>query len=66
MSGGTDAFVVLLWITMHGGPIDGTSYGIPFLTEAACKKAMKPIGEALDYDYSMTCEIVPIEVEMEP
>jgi hypothetical protein len=51
---------------MHGGPIDGSSYGIPFLTEAACKKAMAPIGDALDYDYSMTCEIVPIEVEMLP
>jgi hypothetical protein len=59
-------YLTILWITMHGGPIDGTSYGIPFLTEAACKKAMVPIGDALDYDYSMECASLPVEVEMEP
>ena len=59
-------YLTILWITMHGGPIDGSTYGIPFLTEAACKKAMVPIGDALDYDYSMECTPMPVEVEMEP
>jgi hypothetical protein len=51
---------------MHGGPIEGSSYGIPFLTEAACKAAMKPVGDTLDYDYSMECASLPVEVEMLP
>lgn len=59
-------YLTILWITMHGGPIDGSSYGIPFLTEEACRQAMVPIGDALDYDYSMECSPMPIEVEMLP
>jgi hypothetical protein len=59
-------YLTVLWITMHGGPIEGSSYGIPFLTEAACKKAMVPVGDALDYDYSMQCETLPVHVEVEP
>ena len=59
-------YMTILWITMHGGPIEGSSYGIPFLTEAACKQAMKPVGDILDYDYSMECATTPFEVEMEP
>jgi hypothetical protein len=51
---------------MHGGPLDGSTYGIPFLTEAACTKAMRPVGDALDYDYSMECTPMPVEVEMLP
>jgi hypothetical protein len=57
-------YLTILWITIHSGPLDGSSYGIPFLTEAACKKAMVPVGDALDYDYSMECTPMPIEVEM--
>jgi len=57
-------YLTILWITIHSGPLDGSSYGIPFLTEAACMKAMKPVGDALDYDYSMECTPMPIEVEM--
>jgi hypothetical protein len=59
-------YLTILWITMHGGPIDGSTYGIPFLTEEACKAAMKPVGDALDYDYSMECTPMPVEVEMLP
>jgi hypothetical protein len=59
-------YVAILWITMHGGPLDGSTYGIPFLTEAACTKAMGPVGDALDYDYSMECTTMPVEVEMLP
>jgi hypothetical protein len=66
MEGMMIEYLTVLWITMHGGPIDGSTYGIPFLTEAACKKAMVPVGDALDYDYSMECSPMPVEVEMEP
>jgi len=59
-------YLTVLWITMHGGPIDGSSYGIPFLTEEACRQAMVPVGDALDYDYSMECTPMPVEVEMLP
>ncbi len=59
-------YLAILWITMHGGPIDGSSYGIPYLTEEACKEAKVPVGDTLDYDHSMTCEVMPVEVEMEP
>jgi hypothetical protein len=59
-------YLTILWITMHGGPIDGSSYGIPFLTEEACRQAMVPVGDALDYDYSMECTPMPVEVEMLP
>jgi hypothetical protein len=66
MEGMMTEYLTVLWITMHGGPIDGSTYGIPFLSEAACKKAMVPVGDALDYDYSMECTPMPVEVEMEP
>ena len=59
-------YLTILWITMHGGPIEGASYGIPFLSEAACREAMVPVGDALDYDYSMECAPMPVEVEMLP
>lgn len=59
-------YMTILWITMLGGPLDGASYGIPYITEAACKAAMVPVGDTLDYDYNMTCETLPVEVEMEP
>jgi hypothetical protein len=59
-------YLTVLWITMHGGPLDGSTYGIPFLTEEACRQAMVPVGDALDYDYSMECTPMPVEVEMEP
>jgi hypothetical protein len=59
-------YLTILWITMHGGPIDGSSYGIPFLSEEACRQAMVPVGDALDYDYSMECSTMPVEVEMLP
>jgi hypothetical protein len=66
MEGLMTTYLTILWITMHGGPIEGSSYGIPFLTEAACKAAMKSVGDTLDYDYSMECASLPVEVEMEP
>jgi hypothetical protein len=59
-------YLTILWITIHSGPLDGSSYGIPFLTVADCMKAMKPVGDALDYHYSMECTPMPVEVEMLP
>lgn len=59
-------YMAVLWITMHGGPLEGSIYGVPFLTEKACKAAMRPIGDSLDYDYSMECAALPIEQEVKP
>ena len=56
-------YMTILWVTMHGGPMEGSSYGIPFLTEKACKRAMVTVGDALDYDYSMECTTMPIGEE---
>ena len=59
-------YMTILWITMHGGPLDGASYGIPYVTEEACMKAKKAVGDTLDYDYSMECAVLPIEQEVKP
>ena len=59
-------YMTILWITMLGGPLDGASYGIPYITEEACKAAMVPVGDSLDYDYNMECTPLPIEQEMLP
>jgi hypothetical protein len=61
-----ETFMTILWITMLSGPMEGDVFGIPYTTEAACKKAMKPVGDTLDYDYNMQCETLPINVEIEP
>lgn len=59
-------YMTILWITMHGGPLEGSTYGIPYISEASCKKAIVAVGDTLDYDYSMECAVLPIEQEMEP
>lgn len=59
-------YMTILWITMHGGPLEGSSYGIPYLSADACKKAMRPVGDTLDYDYSMECASLPVEQEVLP
>lgn len=59
-------YMTVLWITMHGGPLEGSTYGIPYITEDACKKAIVAVGDTLDYDYSMECSPLPIEQEMLP
>jgi len=60
------ATMTILWVTMLSGPLQGDVYGIPFLAEEACKAAMKPVGDTLDYDYNMQCETLPVHVEVEP
>jgi len=60
------ATMTILWITMLSGPMEGDVYGIPYITEEACKAAMKPVGDTLDYDYNMECETLPVSVEIEP
>ena len=60
------ATMTILWITMLSGPMDGDTFGIPYITEAACMAAMKHVGDTLDYDYNMQCETLPVTKEMEP
>jgi hypothetical protein len=58
--------MTILWITMHGGPLEGDTFGVPYLTPEACEAAMQPVGDSLDYDWSMQCETLPVTKEMEP
>lgn len=58
--------MTILWVTMQGGPLEGDTFGIPYLTEEACRAAMTAVGDTLGYDYSMTCETLPISAELEP
>lgn len=58
--------MTILWVTMQGSPLEGDTFGIPYLTEEACRSAMKTVGDTLGYDYSMTCETLPISAELEP
>lgn len=51
---------------MQGGPLEGDTFGIPYLTEEACRASMKTVGDTLGYDYSMTCETLTISAELEP
>lgn len=58
--------MTILWITVLSGPLDGDTYGIPYLTMDACMAAMKPVGDTLDHDYVMGCETLPINEGLEP
>jgi hypothetical protein len=60
------ATMTILWITIHSGHLNGDTFGIPYVTEAACMAAMNPVGDTLDYDYNMQCETLPVTKEMEP
>lgn len=59
-------YMTILWITMLGGPLDGDTYGIPFVSEESCIAAKKTVSDSLDYDHNMICETLPVEKEMEP
>ena len=59
-------YMTILWVTMQGGPLEGDTFGIPYLTEEACRASMKTVGDTLGYDYSMTCETLTISAELEP
>ena len=60
------ATMTILWITIHSGHLNGDTFGIPYMTPEACKAAMNPVGDTLDYDYNMQCETLPVDVELEP
>lgn len=49
----------ILWITILGGTLEGTVYGIPYPTEQACAAATRPVSDSLGYDHSMKCEATP-------
>jgi hypothetical protein len=48
--------MVVLWVTILSGPLDGESYGIPYFSEQACRDAKATVSQTLDYDHNMTCE----------
>lgn len=50
----------ILWVTILSGQLDGTVYGIPYDTEAACVEASRVVSDTFPYDHSMNCETSPI------
>lgn len=48
-------YITILWITILSGPMDGSSYGVIYHSEEACRAAMTVVGDTLDYDYKMEC-----------
>lgn len=57
--------MVVLWITILSGPMDGMTYGIPFQRMEDCKSAKAEISNQLDYDHNLECEAMPVEVDEE-
>jgi hypothetical protein len=49
----------ILWVTVLGGQLDGTVYGIPYTSEVACAEATRTVSDTLDYDHNLTCEVTP-------
>lgn len=60
------ATMTILWITMLSGPMAGDVFGVPYVSEEACREGAKRVGDTLDYDYNMECETLPVSVEVEP
>lgn len=48
--------VVILWITILSGPMDGMTYGVPFQRMESCKAAKADISNQLDYDHKLECK----------
>lgn len=44
-------------ITVLSGYLDGAQFGIPYPSERACREAVAPVTESLDYDYSVDCRV---------
>ena len=49
-------FWTILWITVLGGPLDGTITGLIYPDLASCEAALNPVSDTLPYDHKLLCE----------
>ena len=61
-------FWTVLWITVLGGPIDGSTSGLLYPSLDACEAAIAPVTATFDYDYNVICEetTTPSSAPMRP
>lgn len=50
--------VVILWVKVLSGPLEGTATGLVYTSLPACEAAVAPVTATLDgqYDYAVRCE----------
>jgi hypothetical protein len=49
-------YFTILWVTILGGPLDGSTSGIVYSSLAQCEKATTVVSATLDYDHSLACD----------
>jgi hypothetical protein len=55
-----------MWVTVLSGALQGDVFGIVYTTEDACRSALSVVSNTLDYDHNLSCDTLPIGVELEP
>lgn len=57
----------VLWITVLGGPLDGTGSGLLYQSMQECDAARAVISDTLPYDHSLECiETAVISASIRP
>jgi hypothetical protein len=46
----------ILWVTVLGGELDGSTSGLVYPTLMQCEDATKMVSATLPYDHSLICE----------
>ena len=59
-------YMTIMWVTVLSGSLAGDIYGILYMTEDACRSALSVVSNTLDYDHNLSCDTLPIGVELEP
>lgn len=49
-------YFTILWITVLGGPLDGSTSGLVYSSLDKCEKAKIVVSATLDYDHNMYCD----------
>lgn len=49
-------YFTILWVTVLGGPLDGSTSGLVYSSLDQCEKATIVVSATLDYDHSMDCD----------
>jgi hypothetical protein len=59
-------YMTIMWVTVLSGVLQGDVFGIVYMTEEACRGALSVVSNTLDYDHNLSCDTLPIGVELEP
>ncbi len=49
-------YFTILWITVLGGPLDGSTSGLVYSSLDQCERATTVVSATLDYDHNMSCD----------